>query len=257
MPHSTIYVAERPSTPPPAVCTHGLARLFAGSPALVDVSLALERGRRLAILGSNGAGKTTLLRILATAIRPTFGRAEVDGVDLAARPELVRPRIGYLSHAGGLYDDLTAAENLRFAGAMRGRERGELRATVPQVLARVGLAAAADDRVRGFSVGMRRRLALARLLLAGPSLVLLDEPYAGLDADAMTLVDDVLVEWRAAGATVIVATHAAERIGRDADAVARLDGGLLVELSGDGAARTASTAPGSATVAAVPRSAGS
>lgn len=232
MPHTTIYTAPRNAPPPPAVATHELARLFGRSAALAGVSLEVERGRLVALTGPNGAGKTTLLRILATSLRPSFGTAAVDGIDVARQPQAVRRRMAYLSHATGLYDDLTAAENLHFAATMLGRTDGA--DAVAAALAEVGLAADADRRVGGFSAGMRRRLALGRLLLSSPSLVLLDEPHAALDAEAMALVDRLVLAWRERGATVLVASHHADRIHDQADGWARLDGGLLVEVGGEG-----------------------
>jgi heme exporter protein A len=244
MPQTTIYVAPRTreQTPPPAVATHELARLFGRSAALAGVSLQVLAGATVALLGPNGAGKTTLLRILATSLRPTFGRAEVLGVDIGQRPDLVRGRVAYLSHANGLYDELTAAENLRFAAAMRGIESPDRAAGA--ALAEVGLAAEAEHRVRGFSAGMRRRLALGRLMLGDPAVVLLDEPHAALDADGMALVDRMLARWRGAAVTVLVASHQADRVTALADGWARLDGGLLLEAGGDGVSIQAGQAVG-------------
>jgi heme exporter protein A len=234
MPQTTIFVAPRTreQTPPPAVATYELARLFGRSAALAGVSLRVQPGASVALLGPNGAGKTTLLRILATSLQPSFGRAEVLGIDIGKRPDLVRGRVAYLSHANGLYDDLTAAENLRFAAAMRGIDNPS--AAAGAALGEIGLAVEADHRVRGFSAGMRRRLALGRLLLADPSVVLLDEPHAALDADGMALVDRLLARWREAAVTVLVASHQADRVTRLADGWARLDGGLLLEVGGSG-----------------------
>ena len=239
MPQTTIYAAPRsagPQTTPPAVATAELARLFGRNAALAGVSLRVEPGRTIALLGPNGAGKTTLLRILATAIRPSFGSATVDGIDVAAAPEQVRSRVAYLSHATGLYDDLTADENLRFAATMLGRP--DVATAAADALEEAGLGPVAGDRVRGFSAGMRRRLALGRLLLASPSLVLLDEPHAALDTEGMELVDRLVARWHEAGVTVLVASHQAERVMRLADGWARLDGGLLVEVGGVGVGAT-------------------
>ena len=243
MPQSTIYLAERPGTPrsespPPAVATYRLARLFAGSPALVDVGFRVDAGSTVALTGPNGAGKSTLLRLVATAIRPSFGRLEILGVDAGRRPELLRPWIAYLSHSSGLYEDLTLTENLEFAAVMRRMPRREAGRRTRDAMDRVGLAAFRAERVRTFSAGMRRRAALARLLLGTPRLVLLDEPYAALDADGVLLVDELLREWRAAGATCLVASHAEERLSAVADGVARLESGVLVELSGSGVTPT-------------------
>jgi heme exporter protein A len=236
MPQTTIYVSPRsfgaPDTRPPAVSTSDLARLFAGSPALAGVTLEVEGGRAIALLGSNGAGKTTLLRILATAIRSSYGRAAVDGLDVSRDPDLVRERVAYLSHATGLYDDLTARENLEFAAAMLGTP--DRRERVERTLADVGLHGRAGDRVRTFSAGMRRRLALGRLLLGRPSLILLDEPYSALDADGMSLVDALLVAWREVGATVLVASHAHDRLDAMLDGQVVLERGLVASVQGSG-----------------------
>jgi heme exporter protein A len=242
MPQTTIYAAPR--TPPPAVATHELARLFGRNAALAGVSLRVDRGRLIALRGPNGAGKTTLLRILATSLRPSFGTALVDGVDVAARPDAVRARVAYLGHANGLYDDLTAEENLSFAARLLGMtDAAEVAAAVSGVLTEVGLGPDATRRVRGFSAGMRRRLALGRLLLRIPSLILLDEPHAALDADGQALVDRLLATWHERGATVLVASHQSERVARQADGWARLDGGLLTEVGGEGIVASESMIP--------------
>jgi heme exporter protein A len=243
MPQTTIYVSPRslgaPDTRPPAVVTTDLARLFAGSPALAGVSVRVEAGRAIALLGPNGAGKTTLLRILATAIRPTYGSAAVDGLDIGRDTDLVRGRVAYLSHATGLYDDLTARENLDFAATMLGTP--DRAARVERAMADVGLAGRAGDRARDFSAGMRKRLALARILLGQASLVLLDEPYAALDAAGMALVDQLLTAWREVGVTVVLAAHATERLDAFVDGRLVLDRGLVADVRGEG---VASAAPG-------------
>jgi len=239
MPQTTIYVAPRLAgtlgTIPPAVATVELARLFGRSAALAGVSLTVEMGRTVALLGPNGAGKTTLLRILATAIRPSYGSLSIDGIDALRDAERVRGRVVYLSHATAHYDDLTAEENLRFAATMFGWGEREGQPVVREALATVDLLGA-GERVRTFSAGMRKRLALARLLVARPSLLLLDEPHAALDAEGMALVDRLIGLWKEAGVTVVIASHQAERVSSLADATVRLEGGLLAEVSGVGAA---------------------
>jgi heme exporter protein A len=236
MPQTTIYVSPRSfgahETRPPAVVTSDLARLFAGNPALAGVSLRVDAGRVVGLLGANGAGKTTLLRVLATAIRPTLGTAAVDGYDVVREADLVRGRIAYLSHATGLYEDLTARENLTFAATMLGTLEPAMR--VDRALSDVALADRATDRVRDLSAGMRKRLALGRILLGNASLVLLDEPYAALDADGMGIVDQLLAAWRAAGVSVLVASHSMERTSPLIDAFVTLERGLVAEVSGVG-----------------------
>jgi heme exporter protein A len=238
MPQTTIYVAPRLAgtlgTIPPAIATDELARLFGRSAALAGVSLTVEMGRTVALLGPNGAGKTTLLRICATAIRPSFGTLAIDGIDALRYPEQVRPRVVYLSHATAHYDDLTAEENLRFATVMFGWGAREGAAVAGDALETVGLFAVAGARVGTFSAGMRKRLALARVLVARPSLLLLDEPHAALDDDGMALVDRLIGLWHEAGVTVVVASHQSERVAGLADATVRLDGGLVAEVTGAG-----------------------
>jgi heme exporter protein A len=245
MPQTTIYVSPRslgaPDTRPPAIVTTDLARLFAHEPALAGVSLRVEAGRAVALLGPNGAGKTTLLRILATAIRPSYGHATVDGYDLGRDVANVRERVAYLSHATGLYDDLTARENLAFAATMLGTDDAPAR--VERALDDVGLLERAGDRVRDLSAGMRKRLALGRILLGRPSLVLLDEPYAALDAAGMELVDQLLAAWHEARVTVLIASHATERMAPMLDASVVLDRGLVAAVSGTGVSSTPPTLP--------------
>jgi heme exporter protein A len=238
MPQTTIYVAPRLAgtlgTIPPAVATVELARLFGRSAALAGVSLTIEIGRTVALLGPNGAGKTTLLRICATAIRPSYGSVAIDGIDALQHPDLVRTRVVYLSHATAHYDDLTARENLRFAATMFGWGEREGDPVVDEALETLGLTGVAGVRVRAFSAGMRKRLALARVLVARPSLLLLDEPHAALDDEGMALVDRLLGLWHEAGVTVLVASHQAERVTGLADGRVHLEGGLVAEVTGSG-----------------------
>ena len=245
MPQTTIYVSPRslgaPDQRPPAVVTTDLARLFAGSAALAGVSLRIEAGRTVALLGPNGAGKTTLLRILATAIRPSYGRASVDGLDVDRDAALVRERVAYLSHATGLYDDLTARENLDFAAVML--DTADRTARVERALADVGLADRGSDRVRDFSAGMRKRLALGRILLGRASLILLDEPMAGLDVEGMGLVEQLLDAWSEVGVAVVVASHSIERLEEHLDARVVLDRGLVSDVRGEGVTSTPPVLP--------------
>ena len=238
MPLTTIYRSRRSlglqDAPAPAVETVQLARLFGHSAALAGVSLRVEPASVIAVVGPNGAGKTTLLRILATAIRPSFGRALVDGLDVAANADQVRPRVAYLSHATGLYDDLTGRENLAFAARLLGLAGDDAAERIALALDEVRMADVADQRVRGYSAGMRKRIALARILLGAPSLVLLDEPHAALDADGMALVDRMLGAWRKVGVSVLVASHATDRVTRLVDGTVALDGGLVAEVTGTG-----------------------
>jgi heme ABC exporter ATP-binding subunit CcmA len=208
----------------PAVSLRSVTRVFGVTPAVVRVDLSVERGEVVLVRGPNGAGKSTLLRVVATALSPTYGGGTVLGFDLLRERERIRAHVELLGHRTRLYEDLTAAENLRFACVMTGAPA----AGVPDALDRVGLADVADERVRGFSQGMRQRVAVARVLLREPALLLLDEPYAGLDTSARDAVDGAVAEAKAAGRTVILATHDPTR-GDLATRTVVMDGGRLVE----------------------------
>jgi heme ABC exporter ATP-binding subunit CcmA len=190
-----------------AISLSGVTRMFGVLPAVVGVHLVVERGEIVLLQGPNGAGKSTLLRVIATALSPTYGRGSALGFDLVRQRDEVRRRTDLLGHRTRLYEDLSAAENLRFACALLGADPR----LVPGALARVGLAGVADERVGGFSQGMRQRVALARAMLRSAELLLLDEPYAGLDEQAKQIVDEAVLVAHAAGRTVVLATHDATR----------------------------------------------
>jgi heme exporter protein A len=194
------------SSPGLVIDAHGVARRFGRQWVLRGVTLQVARGEVVGLLGANGSGKSTLLRILATLLRPNAGKAALCGHDLVREADDVRRNVGFLAHAPGLYDDLSARENLLFALAMLGPAfTGS--ATVDAVLTRVGLAALGDTRVRGFSAGMQRRLALARLLLAQRNVLLLDEPYANLDAEGIALMNGAISETVRGGGAALVVLH--------------------------------------------------
>lgn len=186
-----------------AIDVDGLGKRFGSRWVLRGVSLAVPRGQVVGLLGANGSGKSTVLRIIGTLLKPNAGSASVNGRDVVREAGAVRGQVGYLAHAAGLYDDLTARENLRFAADMLGLGL----APVEAALERVGLARAAGDRVRGFSAGMQRRLALARLILRQPRVLLLDEPYANLDTDGIALMNSVIAGVVQGGGAALVALH--------------------------------------------------
>lgn len=177
--------------------------------ALRGISLRVERGAVVAIVGPNGSGKTTLLRVVATSLIPRRGSGRVFGHDLVRDADAVREIVGMLGHATGLYDDLTAAENLAFAMRMSGRPPS--RAGIEAALDAVGMLAHAGERVRILSSGMRRRIALARVLLRRPRLLLLDEPYNTFDATGVEIVDRLIRDTASAGGAALVVTHDLER----------------------------------------------
>lgn len=186
-----------------AIELHGIGKRFGSRWVLRGASLHVERGEIVGLLGANGSGKSTLLRIVATLLKPNAGTAHVNGRDVVREANAARAQAGYLAHAPGLYDDLTARENLRFAADMLGISYE----AVDGSLERAGIASVADDRVRGFSAGMQRRLALARLLLRRPRVLVLDEPYSNLDADGVDIMNFVVAECVREGGAALMALH--------------------------------------------------
>jgi heme ABC exporter ATP-binding subunit CcmA len=187
-----------------AIDAQGLARRFGARWVLRGISLQLAPGEIVGVLGANGSGKTTLLRMLGTLLRPSAGVARICGHDVIRDPDAVRHCLGFLSHTPGIYDDLTARENLKFAAMMQGLDT---ESKLDAALDRVGLSAVAHERARGFSAGMQRRLGLARLMLRHPRVLLLDEPYANLDADGISLMNGFLTATRAEGGAALVVLH--------------------------------------------------
>jgi heme exporter protein A len=196
-----------PHAPAELVRATGLVKRFGDRIAVNRVGLAVAGGECLAVLGPNGAGKSTLLRMIATLLRPEGGEVEVCGHPLPARANRARAEIGYLGHDPMVYLDLTARQNLELYADLFGLD--DARDRVDRGLDRVGLLARSFDPVRTFSRGMAQRLGLARALLHEPRVLLLDEPYSGLDAAGARLLDAVLGDLGADRAAIIV-THEVE-----------------------------------------------
>ena len=213
----------------PAVQTHGLSRRFAYHYALRELSLSVPSSSGLLVVGPNGAGKTTLLRLLATALRPSAGRAAIFGHDVVRDADAVRGVTVFVGTAHGMYEALTARENLAFAAAMSGRP--EAKNSLDALLERVGLVHVSHRPVRTFSQGMKRRLALARAWLLRPRLLLLDDPFSGLDAEGARLVEALVQEVKAQGGAVILTTHEWEHGLPLADTVIALAAGRQVEAA--------------------------
>lgn len=211
-----------------AVHAGALYRAFGDTWVLRDVSIRLEPGRTLAVIGANGAGKSTLLRILATLLRPTEGDVSVLGCALPRESWLLRGRIGYLGHGALLYRDLTAVENLRFAARLFGIEDGGGE-RIEALLEQVGLSHRLGTRVGEMSAGMVQRLAICRTVLHEPELLLLDEPAAHLDPEAAGMVAPLIGP--AAGRTRVVVTHDVDSALAEADHVLALgrDGTVAFE----------------------------
>jgi heme exporter protein A len=185
----------------PAIELAGLTRRYGERVALRDVTLSLPEGATLVVFGPNGAGKSTLLRVLSTLLRPHAGVVRVLGRALPDEGWAVRGRVGLLSHAPLLYRDLTARENLAFHARLHGVALDRVEA----LLAQVGLAARAADKVHTYSRGMVQRLAVCRAVLHDPEVLLLDEPRANLDPAARELVEPLI--GAASGRTRVVTSH--------------------------------------------------
>ncbi len=197
--------------------------------ALIHVDLEIRPGEAWMLLGHNGSGKSTLIGCLCTALRVHEGRILVDGRDLWEHRGELRPRIAVFGHKPQLYDDLSAAENLAVWAGL-----GGLEADIPGLLRRVGLDPDRRDPVRTFSAGMRRRAALARMLLKRPELVLLDEPFTALDPAGRELMVGVVRSLRDAGATVVMATHLPQAARSVAEHAVILDQGRVAYSGGVG-----------------------
>jgi len=178
-----------------------------GKKILDGISARFGPGMIHGIIGPNGSGKTTLMRILAALSKPTAGTVTIGGWRLPEEAAAVRGQLGVVAHQPLLYDGLTARENLAFYAGLYNLPRETRAARVSEVLARVGLAARADDLVRTFSRGMQQRLAIARAILHQPHVLLFDEPYTGLDQDAAVMLDVLLRDIAGDGHTIVMSSH--------------------------------------------------
>jgi heme exporter protein A len=213
-----------------------VSRTFGRRRALNRVTFQCRAGEVIALLGPNGAGKSTFLSIAATLLQPTSGAVAYGDLSAQRAGAALRGRIGLLAHDLYVYPDLTASENLDFFGRLYGLT--DLRGRVTAALERAGLTDRCDEPVSGFSRGMRQRLALERALMHEPRLVLLDEPFTGLDDAATAALRDRVIALREAGAIVILTTHDLETIDGIVDRAVVLQNGRLVEVdSGPGSLR--------------------
>ena len=197
---------------------HNLVKRFGLKTVLKGMEFYADAGEFVGLLGPNGAGKTTFLRILSSLSRPTMGLVRVAGYQLPQQAAGVRANLGVLSHQPLLYGDLTGEENLQFYGKMYAVENLEER--MLEVLDLVDLSNRRRDLVRTYSRGMAQRLAIARAMIHDPGILLLDEPYTGLDQDASTMLDAVLKQIAAQGRTVVMTSH---DLARSAELCTRFD----------------------------------
>jgi heme exporter protein A len=200
---------------------------------LSHIDLQVKPGEVWAIAGANGAGKTTLLRVMASLLPPSRGRVRLNALDPDADIDAYRSSVAFLSHCTGLYEDLSARENIASVARLLGKPLSLEEIDV--LCAEMSLAANSDLPVRRFSAGMRKRLALARLTLQQPRVVLLDEPYGQLDDAGFALIDRLVAKWREQGTAVVMASHLLARAGAVADHGVILSEGQI-RWTGEGAA---------------------
>ncbi len=203
-----------------------LVKNYGLNPVLRGVNLTLEAGDFVTLVGPNGAGKSTLMRIVATLLNATSGKVKIGGWSLPRQSDRVRRHIGLVSHQTMLYADMTAAENLSFFARLYHLDNQAERVAV--ALKHVGLAARQRDPVRTFSRGMMQRLTIARATLHEPDVLLMDEPYTGLDQDASLLLDNLLQQESESGRTILMITHDLDHGLNLCDRVAILHRGKIV-----------------------------
>jgi ABC-2 type transport system ATP-binding protein len=209
----------------PIIVTEELTKSFGDILAVDRLTLSVKQGEVFGFLGPNGAGKTTTVRMLAALLAPTGGKASVAGFRIGKNDQEIRRKIGLLPEAPGLYDGLTAEQNLAFYGAMYGVENIDSQSQ--RYLELLGLWNRRFEPVGTFSKGMRQKLAIARALLHEPEVLFLDEPTSGLDPQASRLVRDFIADLKGEGRTIILCTHNLEEADRLCDRVAVISGHLL------------------------------
>ncbi|HEV8339173.1 MAG TPA: ABC transporter ATP-binding protein [bacterium] len=224
-----------------SVVLHDLTKQFparrgaGGAPdgvlAVDHMTLEVAAGELLGLLGPNGAGKTTTLLLLSTLLAPTAGTAVIEGFDVRRAPGEVRRRIGVLLAGDrAVYRRLTGRENLLYFAALYGLPRQEAHSRAQALLELVGLTDRADDLVERYSTGMRMRVAIARSVLHGPAVLLLDEPTVGLDPHGARLVRELIASLHQSGKTILLATHDMAEAERLCDRVAIIDRGRIVAV---------------------------
>ncbi|MFK8052378.1 MAG: ATP-binding cassette domain-containing protein [Woeseiaceae bacterium] len=189
-----------------------IAKSFGKVTAVSDVSFDAPNGRITGLLGPNGAGKSTTLRVLYTAIKPDTGSASIDGIDVVANPLEARKALGALPHGGGLYQQLTARENIAYFAEMHGLRGQAAKQAVQEMIELLEIEEFADRRTKGFSQGQKTKVALARALVHGPQNVILDEPTNGLDVMATRSLRKIIRKLKAQGKCILFSSHVMQEV---------------------------------------------
>lgn len=211
-----------------AIAIDKLYKRYGKTQAIDGLSLEVEEGDVYGFLGPNGAGKTTTMRILATLLQPDAGAAYIHGHNVVGNPSAVRPLIGYMPDSSGAYRDMLVSEYLEFFAAAYKVPTGERQRVVNDVVELTGLQGKRDEIIEGLSRGMRQRLGLARCLIHGPSVLILDEPASGLDPRARLEIQEVLRTLSGMGKTVLISSHILSELRQLCNKIAIIDRGRLI-----------------------------
>ena len=206
----------------------GLSKRFGSIEAACDVSFVAQNGQITGLLGANGAGKSTCFRMLYGVLTPDAGRACIDGIDIRGEISKARAHLGVLPHAAGLYNHLTARENIRYFGSLYGMDRKRLNARSAELSRSLGMESFMERRAKGFSQGQRIKVALARALVHDPGNVVLDEPTNGLDVMAIRNLREILLELKAQGRCVLFSSHVMQEVAALCDRVVIIGRGRVL-----------------------------
>ena len=224
------------------ILAEGLTRTFGDKLALSDLSLHVQPGEILGFLGPNGAGKSTTVKILTGMIRPTAGRAQVAGFDVAEHPIEVKRRIGYVPESGAMYDNLSAAEYLELVACLHHIAPEVAAARIDELLDLFDLSDVRNQRVTEYSKGMKQKVVLAAALIHRPEVLFLDEPLSGLDANAALIVKELLKRLAAQGKTILFCSHILEVVERVCTRIVIInEGRKIIEGTTEEISRTTGT----------------
>ena len=212
----------------PMIETVTLTKKYGDFVALDNLNLTIEEGTCFGFIGPNGAGKTTTIKILATLLKPTWGEARIDGKVVGYQNHLIRPLIGYVPDFMGAYQDMTVTEYLEFFAACYAVPASRREKTISEVLALTDLTHKTESEVNGLSRGMQQRLAVARVLIHDPKVLLMDEPSSGLDPRARIEMRELLKELRRIGKTILISSHILYELADLCNAVGVIEQGKLV-----------------------------
>jgi ABC-2 type transport system ATP-binding protein len=208
----------------------GLTKRYAGTTAVDGIDLRIARGEIFGVLGPNGAGKTTTILMLLGLTDKSGGTIRVLGYDPARQPLEVKRRVGYMPDSVGFYDNMTARQNLRYTARLAGIDAGEADARIEEGLRRVSLRDVADRKVGTFSHGMKRRLALAEIVLKNAEVAILDEPTSGLDPQATHEILNLIRDLKAHNVAIVLSSHLLDQVQRICDRVALFNRGKIALL---------------------------